>query len=120
MKIIKDYQRKEMKRILYDGSDAVELKKRFLNLKPELIDRLCKWLTDNDEFIDADDCFDAQSGWRGTNFTIGKANLSCNGYCLRNENIELFLAGGQSTLWYNFWEPEFRMAKEWQEKNRQQ
>lgn len=106
-----------MKHIQYDGTDADILKKRFTALKPETVDRLCQWLTDNNAVIDAHDCYDAQSGWQGTEFKIGKADLSCNGYCLRNSNVELFLNGGQDPMWYNFWQPEYEEARKWQESN---
>ena len=100
MEVIKEYGWRGMKHIRYNGKDTSILKKRFTELKPETIEKLCQWLTDNNAVIDADDCYDAQSGWRGTSFKIGKADLSCNGYCLKNSNVELFLQGGKNDMWY--------------------
>ena len=101
MKIIKEYQSRNMKRIQYDGNDAELLKKRFsFRVNPENIEKLCEWLLKNNETIDADDCYDGQSGWQGTNFRIGKADLSLNGYCLSNEQVEMFLRGDSNRMWF--------------------
>lgn len=107
-----------MKHIQYNHTDAEALKKRFTELVPETVDRLCEWLKDNNAVVDAEDCYDARSGWSGVEFRIGKANLSLNGYCLSNSQVELFLNGGKNPDWYHFWEPEYKEAKEWQERIR--
>ncbi len=108
MKIVKDYQSRNMKHIQYDCNDAELLKKRFTELKSKTIDKLCKWLKDNNDIIDADDCYDSQSGWQGTNFKIGNADLSLNGYCLTDENVLLFLSGNKDKRWYNFYDKEYK------------
>jgi hypothetical protein len=113
MKIIREYRDFGMKKIEYNGHDADVLKNRFTQLKPETIDRLCEWLIKNNAIIDANDCYDAQSGWKGTNFIVGHADLSLNGYCLSNSSVELFLNGGQDPMWYNRHQPEFEEAKRW-------
>ena len=113
MKIIKEFKSMGMKHIQYDGNDAEEIKKRFKILKHQIVDRLCVWLLENNEVVDAIDCYDSQSGWQGTDFKIGKANLSFNGYCLSNSSVELFLNGGKDPKWFNFWEPEYDEAKKW-------
>lgn len=101
MEIIKEYQSRNMKRIKYDGNDVELLKKRFsFRVTPENIEKLCEWLIKNNETIDAGDCYDGQSGWQGTNFRIGKADLSLNGYCLSDSQIELFLNGGTNKMWF--------------------
>ena len=100
-----------MKHIQYDCNDAEALKKRFTKLESSTIDRLCQFLKDKEKVVDAIDCYDAQSGWQGTEFKIGKADLSCNGYCLINSNVELFLNGGQDPMWYSFWQEEYKEAR---------
>lgn len=92
MKIITEYPQRNMKRIQYDGNDVDLLKERFsFRVKEENIEKLCKWLLKNNEIIDADDCYDGQSGWRGTDIYIKGENLSLNGYCLSDNTIENFL-----------------------------
>ena len=100
MEIVKEYQSRGMKHIQYDGGDADVLKERFTELRAETVDKLCQWLRDNKAVVDAIDCFDSRSGWQGTEFKIGNADLSCNGYCLSNSSVELFLSGGQNPMWY--------------------
>lgn len=108
MKVVKEYQSRNMKHIQYDCNDFELLKKRFTVLKSKTIDKLCKWLKDNNAIIDADDCYDAQSGWQGTDFKIGNANLSLNGYCLTNGSVKLFLKGGKDKRWYCFYDKEYK------------
>jgi hypothetical protein len=92
MKIIKEYPHRNMKRIQYDGNDVELLKSRFsFKVKEETIEKLCDWLLKNNETIDADDCYDGQSGWRGTDLYVKGTNLSLNGYCLSDSTIENFL-----------------------------
>lgn len=117
MKLIKEFGSRNMKHIQYDHEDAIRIKNRFIRLNQDLIDQLCQWLKENNAVIDAIDCYDSQSGWSGTDFMIGKANLALNGYCLRDENIELFINGGQDPQWYHFYEPEYEEAKKWKEEN---
>lgn len=101
MKVIKEYSFRDLKRIEYDGNDAELLKRRFpQSLKPETIDQLCKWLIENNEVIDADDCYDGASGWQGVNFMVRNANLSINGYCLRDDQVLKFIAGENNPRWY--------------------
>jgi len=108
MKLIKDFEHREMKHIEYDYSDAENLKKRFSKINPKLIDDLCLVLKEKDEKINAIDCYDGQSGWQGTNFKIGNADLSMNGYCLTEASIKLFIDGGQNKMWYNFYDKEYK------------
>lgn len=113
MLVLRVYKSRDMKMIEYNGNDAEALKRRLAVIKPELIDRLCLWLLANKTTVIIDDCYDGGSGWQGANVMIGRANLSKNGYCLTNEDIELFLNGGQNPMWYHFWQEEFKMAQEW-------
>lgn len=101
MEILREYEFRNFKQIKYDGNDSDLLKKRFpQSLKPETIDRLCKWLLENNESVIVTDCYDGASGWQGVNFVIGKADLSCNGYCLSDSQIEKFLKGETNKMWY--------------------
>ena len=114
MKIIREFGDYEMKHVQYDHNDSELLKQRFVSkLESGTIDRLCKWLKENNQVINAIDCYDGQSGWRGTDFMIGKANLSCNGYCLSNSAVEKFINGEQDPMWYRFYDEEFGVAKAW-------
>ena len=113
MKIIKEFKDFGMKHIEYDFNDSDLLKQRFSKLESNTIDKLCKWLKENNQVINANDCYDTQSGWLGTDFMIGKANLSCNGYCLSNSAVEKFINGEQDPMWYRFYDKEFEVAKAW-------
>lgn len=122
MEVVKEFGYRDMKHIRYDCNDASLIKQRFRILNPETVDRLCKYLKRKNQVIDAIDCYDGQSGWEGTDFKIGNANLSFNGYCLRNSTVEYFLNKGQGPAWYNWYngngDPEFLPALKWARKNR--
>ena len=109
---------KTFEKIEYNFNDAELLIKKFKQLKKETIINLCEWLKKNNKVVITEDCYDARSGWEGIDVYIDKANLSCNGYCLRDSEIELFISGGQSTSWYYFWDKEYDIAKKWQEDNK--
>lgn len=118
MKIIKEFDSRDMKHIQYDCNDAEELKKQFVAIDKETIERLCNWLKENNSVVDVIDCFDSQSGWQGEDFFIGKANLSLNGYCLTTKQIEAFLNNEKVPSWYCFYQEEYEEAVEWQNKNK--
>ena len=111
MKIVNENNSVGLKNIQYDCNDSQLLKSRFSKLESETIDKLCLWLKEHNKVIMANDCYDSQSGWRGTDFMIGNANLSINGYCLSNSEVEKFLKGEQNPSWYHFYDPEYEIAK---------
>lgn len=94
--------------IEYDGNDYELIKKRFKMLSHQTIHSLCEFLKENNTVVIAEDTFDGASGWSGTHFKIGNADLSCNGYCLNNEAVEHFLNGGQNIMWYSQHDPEYK------------
>jgi hypothetical protein len=109
---------KTFEKIEYEYNDAELLIRKFTQLEKETIINLCQWLKDNNKVVITEDCYDSQSGWEGIDFYIDKANLSCNGYCLRDNDVNLFIKGGQNPQWYYFWNEEYEMAKKWQENNK--
>lgn len=100
-----------MERVTYDHTQADELKERFPYVSPHIIDRLCDYLGENALAVEAQKCSDAQSGWTGDHLFIGKINLSLNGYCLSDDNIDLFLAGGHDPKWYMVTDKESKEPK---------
>lgn len=100
MKTIKINKKDAGTHVQYSGFDACLLKSRFNMLRPDTIDRLCSRLTSNNQTIEVVNFYDYQSGWFGTHFKLGKVDLSCNGFCLSNPQVELFLHGGIYPNWF--------------------
>ena len=118
MKIVKEYP-SGAKHVQYEHTDFNYIKKQFgSSISDTVIERLCDHLNENNMVIDAIDCYDYQSGWSGTNFKIGKADLSFNGYCLIESSVLQYLNGEQNPMWYHTYDEEYKIASEWVSKNK--
>lgn len=83
----------------------------FSKIESDTFEILCDWLKDNNKTVVTKDCYDGGSGWFGTDFMIGKANLSLNGYCLSDKSILDFVSGLERCEWYNFYDEEYKAIK---------
>ncbi|MCR9263307.1 MAG: hypothetical protein NXH86_04075 [Flavobacteriaceae bacterium] len=110
MRLIREWSVKgrKLKHIEYEWRDANLLKERFIKISPKILDELCKSLKRKRKKVQAIDCYDGASGWYGTDFMIGRANLSYNGYCLSDDSIKTYISGGQDKMWYNISDPEYK------------
>lgn len=109
MKIVHDYGQ-GMKDVVYSCEDAEHIKKDFRNLSEDVVDRLCEWLKSHNQLVIANACADAGSGWQGSSFKIGTADLSGNGYCLSDESINSFLNGEIKSSWYRVGSEQYERA----------
>lgn len=55
--------------------------------------KLVKLIGDNNLIIEKRECYDSQSGWTGCDYVISNGtvsiyNLSLNGYCFYDDNVE--------------------------------
>ena len=93
--------------ILYNGTDSEHLKRKYHWLNPVTIDLLCEHLEETNKELKIIPCYDAQSGWHGEDWMIGRANLAYNGYCLNDNSILKYIGGGHDNKWYRFYDPEY-------------
>lgn len=97
--------------IIYNQNDSKYITERFPYLKVELVDWFCQWLSDNRKVVR---CMLEKGDDRLQTFEIGKADLlSVDGF-LPNDNLELFLNGGQNSDWYVYNSEEYHSAKSWE------
>ncbi len=95
MKLVKQYETHRgvegLKNWEYDYNDSELFVRNFKSISTGLALRLCNYLKNENKIVNVNECYDAQSGWRGTHFIINNDDLSANGYCFSSHSLDTFL-----------------------------
>jgi len=92
MELIKTYGRSnQLNHWKYDKNDKDHFVKNFCAIDEDLADRLCKYLAAENKTVDVEECFDGASCWSGYHFIVDGKDLSLNGYCFSEIELDYFL-----------------------------